>query len=415
VPVGLVATNEESVARGFSGNDNTLRFHFNLPATIKPDNLLSVTFDALSLNTTGQSDPRYGVEIYFNGVLVQTQIVIRPAQVGQPITTPRFVASNVNARVGPGFDNIITFRGINYNASGGGNSIGFDYFALNAHPPLAFPWTVGLDDNLWPFTAANPGNGGGPNATFVAETGAINPLPGRPNSPEVDRQNDNDYYFAGEYTNVIDSVVALYGDYTPVGVVLANEEGVERAFAAADNDLRYHFNLPTSLQPTDLLSVTFDALNLHTTTDGVPTPDPRYGIEVYFNGILVQTQIVIFPADLGTDYTTLPFTLESVHAQTGPGFDNIVSLKGINYNGSGGGNWMGIDYVQLNHETQAQVQFLPASVSGGQITLNWTGSGELEWAPTITGPWTPLNPAPPPPYSEAVTPGQMRFYRLRQP
>ena len=76
--------------------------------------------------------------------------------------------------------------------------------------------------------------------------------------------------------------------------------------------------------------------------------DPRYGIEVYFNGVLVQPQILIRPAQLGTDYTTPPFSLASVNAQVGPGFDNIVSLRGINYNAEGGGNWMGIDYVQLN-------------------------------------------------------------------
>ena len=77
-------------------------------------------------------------------------------------------------------------------------------------------------------------------------------------SPEVNQQADNDYYFAGIYTTVLEG----NGFYDPVGFVLVNEEAAERAFAAADNDLRYHFNLPSTLQPTDLLSVTFDALNL---------------------------------------------------------------------------------------------------------------------------------------------------------
>jgi len=111
-------------------------------------------------------------------------------------------------------------------------------------------WTVGLDDN------ANPvGNGGGPNATFVQENGTINPLPGVPNSPEVNQQADNDYYFAGSFITTIESVVAIYGAYTPVGPVPVNEEAAERAFAGNDNDLRYHFNLPDTLLPTDLLSV----------------------------------------------------------------------------------------------------------------------------------------------------------------
>ena len=197
-------------------------------------------------------------------------------------------------------------------------------------------WAVGKDDNDWP-----AGNGGGENASFLQENGVINPLPGSPvtNPAEGPRDADNDYYFAGNYTTVI----AGNGVYAPVGVVAVNEEGAERAFAADDNDLRYHFNLPATLNPYDLLTVTFDANNLH---DG--QADTRYGVEVWINGVKVQNQILIRAAQLGTDYTSPPVTLASVNAQVGPGFDNIVSLRGVNYNGDGGGNWMGIDYVQLN-------------------------------------------------------------------
>ena len=198
-----------------------------------------------------------------------------------------------------------------------------------------------MDDNGWPV-----GDGGGPNATFVQEAGGINALPGSPESTEANLGADNDYYFAGEYTLALPGVISLYGDYAPVGTVAVNEEAAERAFAAADNDLRYHFNLPSNLLPSSLLSVTFDALNLDDPTD--TNTDRRYGIEVYFNGVLVQPEILIRPAQLGIDYTTPQFTLADVGGQTGPGADNIVSLIGKNYNGDGGGNWMGIDYVQLN-------------------------------------------------------------------
>ena len=408
-PVGSVFNNEEGAARGFSGTDNDLRYHFNLPATVTTDTVFQVTFDAIVLDVPGGTDPRYGVEVYFNGVLVGTQVVVRPAQLGQAITTPRFSAASVNAQVGPGFDNIIWLKGINYGDSGGGNSIGFDYIALSVFPQSPFPWAVGRNDNDWP-----AGNGGGPNTSFVQENGAINPLPGRPNNPEVNQQNDNDYYFAGEYTTTIPSVVARYGNYTPVGLVLANEEGAERAFAAADNDLRYHFNLPASLGPNDQLAVTYDPLNLDTDNGGTPPfpVDPRYGIEVYFNGVLVQTQIVIRPAQLGTAFVTPAFTLSSVNAQTGLGADNIVSLRGINYyNGGGdGGNWMGIDYVQLN---RVSLRFLTTTVNNGVVTLTWSGSGQLEWAPSVDGPWTPIEPAPQSGYSEAQEPDAARFYRLR--
>ena len=85
-------------------------------------------------------------------------------------------------------------------------------------------WAVGKDDNGWP-----AGDGGGPNTTFVQENGVIQPLPGNPASPEIDGQGDNDYYFAGLFTITIPSFVALYGDYTPVGAVAANEESAEQA------------------------------------------------------------------------------------------------------------------------------------------------------------------------------------------
>jgi hypothetical protein len=409
-PVGLVLANEEGAERAFAAADNDLRYHFNLPTEVSPEDVLYITFDANNLDQRVEiPDPRYGVEVYFNGVQVMTQTVIRPAQLGIDYRTPGFTASSVNAQIGAGFDNIVSLKGINYDAEGGGNWMGIDYVQIHTFKPGPFPWTVGRDDNAWPV-----GDFGGANASFVQENGTINPLPGAPTSLAVVEQDpprmggDNDYYFAGDYSTLIDSVVARYGTYTPVGLVTANEGGAERAFANADNDLRYHFNLPTSLGPDDVLSVTFDALNLH--QDGT-TPDSRYGVEVYFNGVLVQTQIVIRPAQLGIDYTTPSFTLASVNARTGLGFDNVVSLRGISYAAEGGGSWMGIDYVQLN---EGRPQFLPAAVSGGTITLNWIGGGQLEWSPTITGPWTPISPAPSSGYSEAVVAGQNRFYRLKK-
>jgi len=142
-------------------------------------------------------------------------------------------------------------------------------------------------------------------------------------------------------------------------------------------------------------------------------PDSRYGIEVYFNGVLVQPQMTIRPAQLGVANTTPAFTLASVNARVGPGFDNIVTLKGINYAADGGGAWMGIDYVQLNPST-IPLQFLATVANNNQVTLRWTGNGALEWAPTVLGPWTAFDPAPSSPYTETVVSGGNRFYRLRK-
>jgi len=238
--------------------------------------------------------------------------------------------------------------------------------------PPELPWSVGLNDDGWP-----AGDGGGPNTTFVQEAG-VNELPGNPANAEVAQQGDDDYYWAGVYSTVI----AGNGDYTPVGEVPVNEESAERAFAGVDNDLRYHFNLPESLQPTDHLSVSYDALNLHG-----GQADSRYGIEVYVNNVQVQAEIVIREAELGQTYTTDAFTLADVNAEVGSGYDNIITLKGVNYNAEGGGNWMGIDYVQLSPaEAEPEAPALSV-VNNGDGTVTVTFEGKLEAAASVNGPW----------------------------
>lgn len=76
---------------------------------------------------------------------------------------------------------------------------------------------------------------------------------------------------------------------------------------------------------------------------------------------------------------------------------------------------MGLDYVQLNGGTPTvATKFTTAVVSGGKVTLTWTGTGSLETAPKADGPWTPVTPSPTSPYTEDVLAGQNRFYRLKQ-
>ena len=99
-------------------------------------------------------------------------------------------------------------------------------------------WTVGLPGDGWP---QDLGTGGGEETAFVQESG-VNDLPGDPASPVVNQQSDDDYYFAGVYTTVVDG-----GNYDPVGPVAENEAGAERAFAGSDNTLRYHFNFPSTI------------------------------------------------------------------------------------------------------------------------------------------------------------------------
>lgn len=415
-PVGTVLVNEYAAERAFAGSDNELRYHFNLPGTLKPTDQLLVSFDAVSLDgTAGLADPRYGAEIYFNGIQVMPEVVIRNSELDVDYMTEPFTLASVNAGVGPGFDNIVTLRGINYNSDGGGNWMGIDYVSVDTMPQPVFPLAIGSDDDGWP-----TGNGGGPNATFVQENGSINDLPGNPRNREVAQQADNDYYFAGVYKTRIPSNEAQYGAYEPVGIVPRNEEAAERAFAASDNDLRYHFNLPDTLKPTNQVVITYDPLNLEGINDeaaGVVT-EPRYGIEVYFNSVQVQPEVIIKTNDLGIAKTTAPFTLQSVNAQFGPGADNIVSLRGVNYYAEGGGNWMGIDYVRISAagDTGEAPKFTASTVSNGKVTLTWTGTGNLEWSATVLGPWTPVSPTPASPYTEDIVLSQSsRFYRLKKP
>jgi hypothetical protein len=252
---------------------------FNLPARFSP----RTCYRSLSTRQfdTAVNDPRFGVKL-FQWRPVQPQIVIRPPQFGVAYTSPQFTLASVNAQVGPGFDNVVSLKGISYNSEGGGNWMGVDYVQLNAPteliPPAVFPWAVGLNDNGWPV-----GNGGRNQRHIAQENGVT----GSPTSPELaSRWRTMITYFAGSYTTVI----AANGAYTPVGLVATNEEAAERAFAGADNDLRYHFNLPNTLKPSDLLAVSFDASNLD--DPGAVNTDPRYGVEVYFNGVRVQPQIV---------------------------------------------------------------------------------------------------------------------------
>jgi hypothetical protein len=53
-------------------------------------------------------------------------------------------------------------------------------------------------------------------------------------------------------------------------------------------------------------------------------------------------------------------------------------------------------------------------LEGGPIKVSWTGSGDLEWASDILGPWNPVVPAPDSPYFENVVPMENRFYRLKK-
>lgn len=57
-------------------------------------------------------------------------------------------------------------------------------------------------------------------------------------------------------------------------------------------------------------------------------------------------------------------------------------------------------------------EFQPPLIVGGQIRLEWTGSGQLEWAASLNGPWQAVTPPPVSPYLENLVPGESRFFRI---
>ena len=226
-------------------------------------------------------------------------------------------------------------------------------FAFGMTPGVVFSqvatgWELGAPGRVWPID----GVGGGPDVDFVQEAGQNDP-PGDPNSPSAHQQADDDYYFSGEYP-------------PPIGVVALDEIAMERAFATLDNDLRIHFNLPADLNPNALVRFSFEANNLD---QRAKIPDPRYGVEVTFNGHVILAEIVIRPADLNTVITTEPVTLSSVEAQLGPGGDNVIWLHGGLMADEGGGNWMGMDYhaLEVNDEVASPV---PTLSEWGMIVLS---------------------------------------------
>lgn len=211
--------------------------------------------------------------------------------------------------------------------------------SLISHAALA--WAAGAPGRGWPID----GIGGGPETDFLQENGVINALPGAATSGITSGSSDNDYYFAGTYSTALPGNVAVYGSYSPIGTVATDETGAERAYAGGDLDIRYHFNLAGSFGANDMAVISFEANNLHDVGAGT-----RFGIELWMNGVKVRDEQVITAAALNTTWSSAPFTLGSVGAVTGAGADNIVSLRGISYNGAvpDGGNWMGIDYVSLD-------------------------------------------------------------------
>ena len=76
--------------------------------------------------------------------------------------------------------------------------------------------------------------------------------------------------------------------------------------------------------------------------------------------------------------------------------------------GTPGAHNSGVTVCQL-----VPARFLPPTLSGNQLILNWTGSGKLQWSPGVAGPWTEIVPASAPPQAVNLVPGENRFFRIK--
>lgn len=208
--------------------------------------------------------------------------------------------------------------------------------AASGHAALV--WTVGDRDtagrqvpeiaNIYATTGTT---------TFIQETGS-NTLPGSATTPAVNQSNDDDFYFPGVYTNVVDG-----GAYTPLGTISSQTDlGVERAITNGDLNNRYHFNFDASHASTDLFTVSFGMLdNIFDDDLGTGTFD----IEILVNGVSLGTTTGLNTAgDMGVSSA---FTLADVGGTAGAPDDNYVELRGT---ANDGARWQNFDYIRMDFE-----------------------------------------------------------------
>ncbi|MDA7865764.1 PEP-CTERM sorting domain-containing protein [Akkermansiaceae bacterium] len=210
-------------------------------------------------------------------------------------------------------------------------------------------WNIGVDDNAQDGNG-DPANGLNDPASFngvnfnvsgARETG-LQELPGNPaNIGGVDsdaaRDVDDDYYFAGVYTTVVDG-----GDYTPVGVVSENESYYDRAFTGGDRNMRWHFNVPETVSATDVLTFTIDFYNLN---EANAADDSSFDMTFWVDGAQVGGMQRTRDTDFD-DAQSWDFTLAELGgaAQQGPGFDHYVEIRS---SVQGSARWSSLDYAQL--------------------------------------------------------------------
>lgn len=234
--------------------------------------------------------------------------------------------------------------------------------ATNSFGALA--WIIGADDGAgvrapgalesWNFYGTTG------TTTFVQEgNGPSNPLPGNPNSPAANQQADDDFYFAGIYSNQVDGGAA----YAVAGPVATTEIAIERAITSGDSDNRIHFNFDPSHTASDVFTFSFAMLDLNDNDSGTG----QFDFDLFLNGVNIGSASHT-PGTIGTRFSSNPFTLADVGGTAGAPDDNYVEL--VANNGGSTARWANFDYFVLEYEAvpePSSVTFLAALAGLGLI------------------------------------------------
>ncbi len=167
-------------------------------------------------------------------------------------------------------------------------------------------------------------------------------LPGNPanigGASGGDRDIDDDFYFAGVYNTVVDG-----GDYTPVGIVAANERYYDRALTTGDPNMRWHFNVPDTVGPNDAFTFTIDYYSL----DDASAPEVSgFDLTFFVDGQQIGDMQPHTDDNLAAAQSW-DFTLDDLGgvAELGPGFDHYVEVKSQS---TGSARWANLDYAKLD-------------------------------------------------------------------
>ncbi|MDA8964664.1 hypothetical protein N9H09_00630, partial [bacterium] len=283
------------------GGDNADLFSISnalaLPITVAPgaDTQIEVTLTPGAIEQSVSAT----LTVTSNDTTEVTQVVILAAKIFVPFNdegTLWFVGTDDDGQDGEGdsiFDDAAFFNGTDFFVSG-------------------------VQENGTQDLPGSPANIGGPSGG--------------------ERDIDDDFYFAGVYNTVVDG-----GDYTPVGIVAANERYYDRALTTGDPNMRWHFNVPDTVGPNDAFTFTIDYYSL----DDASAPEVSgFDLTFFVDGQQIGDMQPHTDDNLAAAQSW-DFTLDDLGgvAELGPGFDHYVEVKSQS---TGSARWANLDYAKLD-------------------------------------------------------------------